>query len=60
MRKNTIYAMTDIDIVFVSFLDGDVPHQTCNGMYTSKLISFARVYTCSHVDDFNARNKCPG
>ena len=26
------------------------------GVYISQLISFARV--CSHVDDFNTRNKC--
>ena len=26
------------------------------GMYISQLIRFARV--CSHVDDFNARDKC--
>ena len=35
----------DFDIFNFSFLDGDVPR-----------IRFARV--CSHVDDFNTRNKC--
>ena len=34
-------------------LDGDVPGRPS---YVSQLIRFAGV--CSHVDDFNARNKC--
>ena len=38
------------------FLDADVPRRPPYGVYISKLIRFARV--CSHVDDFNTRNKC--
>ena len=42
---------------FFFFLDGDVPRHPSYGVYTySQLIRFARV--CSHVEDFNARNKC--
>ena len=37
----------DFEIVNFPFLDG---------VYISQLIRFARV--CSHVDDFNTRNKC--
>ena len=37
-------------------LDGDVPRRPSYGVYISQLIRFARV--CSHVDDFNTRNKC--
>ena len=44
------------DIVNFPFLDGDVPRRPSYGVYTSQLIRFARV--CSHVDDFNTRNKC--
>ena len=36
-------------------MDGDVPRSTSYGVYISQLIRFARV--CSHVADFNARNK---
>ena len=43
----------DFDIVYFPFLDGDVPSY---GVNISQLIRFARV--CSHVDDFNSRNKC--
>ena len=46
----------DIDIVNFPFLDGDVPRRPFYGVYISQLIRFARV--CSHVDDFNTRNKC--
>ena len=46
----------DFDIVNFPFLDGDVPRRPSYGVYISQLIRFARV--CSHVDDFNARNKC--
>ena len=46
----------DFDIVNFPFLDGDVPLRPSYGVYISQLIRFARV--CSHVDDFNARNKC--
>ena len=37
-------------------MDGDVPHRPSYGVYISQLMRFARV--CSHVEDFNARNKC--
>ena len=43
----------DLYIVNFPFLDGDFPSY---GVYISQLIIFARV--CSHVDDFNTRNKC--
>ena len=46
----------DFYIVNVPFLDGDVPRGPSYGLYISQLIRFARV--CSHVDDFNTRNKC--
>ena len=46
----------DFDIVNFPFLDGDVPCRPFYGVYISQLIRFARV--CSHVDDFNTRNKC--
>ena len=55
----------DFDIVNFPFLDGDVPRRPSYGdvprrpfygLYISQLIRFARV--CSHVDDFNTRNKC--
>ena len=44
------------DIVNFPFLDGDVPRRPSYGVYISQLIKFARV--CSHVEDFNARNRC--
>ena len=43
------------DLVNFPFLDGDVPRSASYGIYISQLIRFARV--CSHVADFNARNK---
>ena len=46
----------DFDIVDCPFLDGDVPRRPSYGVYISQLIRFAR--ECSHVDDFNTRNKC--
>ena len=46
----------DFDIVNFLFLDADVPRRPSYGVYFSQLIRFARV--CSHVDDFNTRNKC--
>ena len=46
----------DIDIVKLPFLDSDVPRRPSYGIYISQLIRFAPV--CSHVDDFNTRNKC--
>ena len=45
----------DFDIVNFPFLDGDVPRRPSYGEYISQLIRFARV--CSHVDDFDTRNK---
>ena len=44
-----------IKLIF-PFLDGNVPCRPSYGVYISQLIRFARV--CSHVDDFNAHNKC--
>ena len=44
------------DIVSFPFLDGGVPHRPSYGVYIPQLVRFARV--CSHVDDFNTRNKC--
>ena len=46
----------DFEIVNFPFLDGDVPRRPSNGVCISQLIRFTRV--CSHVDDFNTRNKC--
>ena len=46
----------DFDIVNFPFLEGDVPRCLSYGVYISQLIRFARV--CSHVDNFNTRNKC--
>ena len=46
----------DFDIVNFPFLDGDVSRRPSYGVYISQLIRFARV--CSHVEYFNARNKC--
>ena len=37
-------------------MDGDFPRRPSYGVCISHLIRFARV--CSHVEDFNARNKC--
>ena len=49
----------DFDFEIVNsplLLDGDVQRRPSYGVYISQLISFARV--CSHVVDFNTRNKC--
>ena len=46
----------DFDIVNFPFSDGDVPRRPSYGVYISHLIRFTRV--CSHVDEFNTRNKC--
>ena len=46
----------DFDIVNFPLLDGDIPRRPSYGVYISQLIRFSRV--CSHVDDFNTRNKC--
>ena len=46
----------NFEIVNFPFLDGDVPRSPSYGVYIWQLIRFARV--CSHVDDFNNRNKC--
>ena len=57
--SSKIYAKRDdfdFDIVNFPFLDGDVPRRPSYGIYIFQLIRFARV--CSHVDDFNTRNKC--
>ena len=51
-----IDVMTDFDIVKFPFLDGDVPHRPSYGVCIFLLIRFARAY--SHVEDFNACNKC--
>ncbi|MEW8543327.1 MAG: hypothetical protein AB2693_07300 [Candidatus Thiodiazotropha sp.] len=45
----------DFDIVNFPFLDVDVPHSTSSGVYIAQLFRFAKA--CSHVDDFNTRNK---
>ena len=52
------YKRDDFDFNIVNFpiLDGDVPRRPSYGVYISVLIRFSRV--CSHVDDFNTRNKC--
>ena len=46
----------DFDIVIFPLLEGDVPRRPSYGVYISQLIRLSRV--CSHVEDFNARNKC--
>ena len=46
----------DFDFVNFPFLVGDVPRRPSYGVYISHFIKYARV--CSHVEDFNARNKC--
>ena len=46
----------DFDIVNFPFLDGDVLRRPSYGGHSSQLLRFSRV--CSHVEDFNARNKC--
>ena len=46
----------NFDIVNFPFVDGDVPCCPSYGVFISQLIRFAR--ECSHVDDFNTRNKC--
>ena len=46
----------DFDIVNFPLLDGDVPRHPSYRVYISLLIRLAQV--CSHVDDFNTRNKC--
>ena len=45
----------DFEIVNFSFLDGDVPRSTSDGVCISQLIRFARA--SSIVADFNTRNK---
>ena len=46
----------DFEIVNFRFLDDDVPRRPSYGVYISQIIRFARIF--SHVEDFNARNKC--
>ena len=56
-KKIMINAMTDFYIVNFHFIfDGDVPRRPSYGVHVSQLKRFASV--CSHVEDFNARNKC--
>ena len=43
-------------ILILINLDGNVPRRPSYGVYISQLIRFGLV--CSHVDDFNTRNKC--
>ena len=45
----------EFDILNFPFLDSEVPRSTDFGVYISQLIRFSRV--CSHVNDFNTRNK---
>ena len=45
----------NFEIVNFPFLDGDVSRSPSYGIYISQPIRFASV--CSHVDDFNNRNK---
>ena len=45
----------NFEMVNFPFLDGKNPRSSSYGVYISQLIRFARV--CSHVDDFNNRNK---
>ena len=45
----------NFEIVNFPVLDGDVPRSPFYGVYISQLIRFTRV--CSHLDDFNSRNK---
>ena len=51
-----IVALPEPSINYFPFLDGDVPRRPSYGVYISQLIRLARV--CSHIEDFNARNKC--
>ena len=53
--SSKIYDNFYFEIVNFPFLDDDVPRHPSYGVYSSQLIRFARV--CSHVEDFNARNK---
>ena len=55
-KNSGCYCNFDFDIVNSPFLDGDVPRRPSYGVYISQLIRFARV--CSHVNEFNTRNKC--
>ena len=59
--SSNIYDMRayfEFDVVKFTFLDRKVPCRTSYGVYTciSQFIRFTR--ECSHVDGFNARNKC--
>ena len=54
--SSKIYDKCDDFDIANFFFDGDVPRRPSYGVYISELIRFARV--CSHVEDFNARNKC--
>ena len=48
--------MINVMTLILIYLDGDVPRRPSYGVNISQLMKFARV--CSHVDDFNTRNKC--
>ena len=45
----------NLETYIFPFLDGGAPRSPSDGVYILQLIRFARV--CSHVDDFNNRNK---
>ena len=45
----------DLNIVQFLFLDGDIPRASSYGVYTSQLMSVARV--SSHVADFNCNSE---
>ena len=45
----------DFDIAHYPFLDGDVRFRPSDGVYISQLIRFTLL--CSHIEDFDARNK---
>ena len=48
--------MDNIYIRFGNKLNRQIVGRPTSGVYISQLVKFARV--CSHVEDFNARNKC--
>ena len=53
--SSKIYDKRD-DFDIVTFLDCDISRRPSYGVYISQLIIFAIV--CSHIEDFNDRNKC--
>ena len=56
VKRACVSIIVSCIVVNFPFLDGHVPSSPSYGVYISQLIRFARV--CSHVDDFNTRNKC--